>query len=113
MHGGEIFIPKIPSMKMTELAKALAPNLPHKIIGIRPGEKMHEVMITSNDSVVEFDDHYVITPTIQFAHKVNFTTNALGQKGKDIGIGFEYNSLNNAEWLTNDEFLDMVERSQR
>ncbi|MBP9562936.1 MAG: UDP-N-acetylglucosamine 4,6-dehydratase (inverting) [Acetoanaerobium sp.] len=111
MHGGEIFIPKIPSMKMTELAKALAPNLPHKIIGIRPGEKMHEVMITSNDSVVEFDDHYVITPTIQFAHKVNFTTNALGQKGKDIGIGFEYNSLNNAEWLTNDEFLDMVERS--
>jgi len=71
MHGGEIFIPKIPSMKMTELAKALAPNLPHKIIGIRPGEKMHEVMITENDTVVEFDDYYVITPTIQFAHQVD------------------------------------------
>lgn len=111
MHGGEIFIPKIPSMKMTELAKALAPNLPHKIIGIRPGEKMHEVMITSNDSVVEFDDHYVITPTIQFAHKVDFTTNALRQKGKDIGIGFEYDSLNNKEWLTTEQFLDMVKRS--
>jgi len=111
MHGGEIFIPKIPSMKMTDLAKALASNLPHKIIGIRPGEKMHEVMITENDHVVEFDDHYVITPTIQFNHLVDYTTNALGQKGKDIGIGFEYNSLNNTEWLTKEEFLEMVEKS--
>lgn len=111
MHGGEIFIPKIPSMKMTELAKALAPNLPHKIIGIRPGEKMHEVMITENDNVIEFDDHYVITPTIQFNHEVNYTINALGQKGKDIGIGFEYDSLNNKEWLTIEKFLDMVKRS--
>ena len=111
MHGGEIFIPKIPSMKMTDLATSLAPNLPQKVIGVRPGEKMHEAMIESNDSVIEFDDHYVITPTIQFAHEVNFESNALGQKGKDKGIGFEYNSLNNTQWLTNDEFLDMVERS--
>ena len=111
MHGGEIFIPKIPSMKMTDLAMALAPNLPRKIIGIRPGEKMHEVMITENDNVVEFDDHYVITPTIQFNHDVDYAVNALGQKGKDIGIGFEYDSLNNNEWLTNEQFLDMVKRS--
>ena len=111
MHGGEIFIPKIPSMKMTELAKSLAPNLPHKVIGIRPGEKMHEVMITANDTVIEFDDHYVITPTIVFSHLVDYTTNALGQKGKDIGIGFEYDSLNNTEWLTNSEFLDMVAKA--
>jgi len=111
MHGGEIFIPKIPSMKMTDLAKALAPNLPHKIIGIRPGEKMHEVMITENDTVVEFDDYYVITPTIQFSHKVSYETNALGQKGEEIGIGFEYNSLNNTEWLTKEEFLIMDKNS--
>ena len=111
MHGGEIFIPKIPSMKMTELAKALAPNLPHKIIGIRPGEKMHEVMITVNDSVVEFDDYYVITPTIQFAHKVDFTTNALGEKGKDVGIGFEYDSLNNKQWFSHEQFLEMVDKA--
>ena len=110
MHGGEIFIPKIPSMKMTELATSLA-TLPHKIIGIRPGEKMHEVMITSDDRVVEFDTYYVITPTIQFSHITNFTKNALGQQGKDIGIGFEYNSLNNTQWLTNKEFLEMVENS--
>jgi len=108
MHGGEIFIPKIPSMKMTELAKAMAPDLPHKIIGIRPGEKMHEVMITADDRVVEFDDYYVITPTIQFSHIVDFTKNALGQEGKDIGIGFEYNSGNNTEWLTREQFLEMA-----
>ncbi|MFA5461988.1 MAG: UDP-N-acetylglucosamine 4,6-dehydratase (inverting) [Sulfurimonas sp.] len=111
MHGGEIFIPKIPSMKMTDLAKSLAPNLSHKIIGIRPGEKMHEVMITADDRVVEFDSYYVITPTIQFNHISDFTKNALGQQGKDIGIGFEYNSLNNTQWLTNEQFLKMVENS--
>jgi len=111
MHGGEIFIPKIPSMKMTELAKSLAPKLPHKIIGIRPGEKLHEVMITADDRVIEYDDYYVIHPTIQFSHIVDYTKNALGEKGKDIGIGFEYNSLNNTQWFTNDEFLDMVENS--
>ena len=111
MHGGEIFIPKIPSMKITELAKALAPNLPHKIIGIRPGEKMHEVMITADDRVVEFDRYYTITPTIQFNHEVDYTINALGQKGKDIGIGFEYNSLNNTEWLTKEAFLEMDKKS--
>ena len=111
MHGGEIFIPKIASMKMTELAKSLAPNLPHKIIGIRAGEKMHEVMITADDRVVEFDNYYVITPTIQFNHHVEYTKNALGEEGKDIGIGFEYNSLNNTQWLTNEAFLEMVEKA--
>ena len=111
MHGGEIFIPKIPSMKMTELATSLAPQLPHKVIGIRPGEKMHEVMITADDRVVEFDSYYVIKPTIQFSHVVDFSKNALGEEGKDIGIGFEYNSLNNTQWLSNEEFLEMETNS--
>ena len=110
MHGGEIFIPKIPSMKMTELAISLAPRLPHKIIGIRPGEKLHEVMITADDRVVEFDSYYVITPTIQFSHITDFNKNALGEEGKDIGIGFEYNSLNNTEWFTNDKFLEILKK---
>ena len=86
----------------------MAPDLPHKVIGIRPGEKMHEVMITADDRVVEFDDYYVIKPTIQFSYTVDFTINALGQKGEDIGIGFEYNSGNNKEWLTNKQFLEMA-----
>lgn len=111
MYGGEIFIPKIPSMKMTDLATSLAPNLSHKIIGIRPGEKMHEVMITADDRVIEFDNYYVITPTIQFSYKSDFTKNALAEEGKDIGIGFEYNSLNNTQWLKNDDFLKMLKNS--
>jgi len=111
MYGGEIFIPKIPSMKITELAKAIAPDLSHKIIGIRAGEKMHEVMITADDRVIEFEDYYVITPTIQFSHIVDYKINALNQKGKDIGIGFEYNSLNNTQWLSNEIFLEKLANS--
>lgn len=112
MQGGEIFIPKIPSMYMTELARAMAPNLPHKIVGIRPGEKLHEIMCPSDDShlTLEFDDHFVICPTIQFAHKTNFTSNALNEKGFPVEQGFEYNSGNNTHWLTHNEFLEMVKK---
>ena len=110
MHGGEIFIPKIPSMKITELAKAMAPNLPQKIVGIRPGEKLHEIMCPADDShiTLEFDDHYVIKPTITFAFKVDYTQNRLGEKGKPVPQGFEYNSGNNSEWLNHKEFLEMA-----
>lgn len=110
MQGGEIFIPKIPSMTMPELAKAMAPDLPHKIIGIRPGEKIHEIMCPADDShlTLEFDDHFVICPTIQFTHKTEFTTNLIGETGTLVKQGFEYNSGNNTEWLTHGEFLEMV-----
>ena len=110
MYGGEIFIPKIPSMYMTELAKAMAPELPHKIIGIRPGEKLHEIMCPSDDShlTLEFDDHFVIQPTIQFSYISDFTVNRLGEKGKLVEQGFEYNSGNNSEWFTHEEFLEML-----
>ena len=110
MQGGEIFVPKIPSMNMTELAKALAPELPQKIIGIRAGEKIHEVMCPAGDShlTLVFDDHYVICPTIQFSHKSDFTKNTLGEKGKKVEEGFEYNSFTNTDWLTKEAFLKMV-----
>ncbi|CAA6825503.1 MAG: UDP-N-acetylglucosamine 4,6-dehydratase (EC [uncultured Sulfurovum sp.] len=112
MHGGEIFIPKIPSMFMTELAKAIAPNLPHKIIGIRPGEKLHEIMCPADDShlTLEFDKHFVICPSIQFAHKNDFTMSKIGEKGDFVERGFEYNSGNNKEWLSHDEVLKMIEK---
>jgi UDP-N-acetylglucosamine 4,6-dehydratase len=112
MQGGEIFIPKIPSMKIVDMAKALAPNLPHKIIGIRPGEKLHEIMCPSDDShlTIEFHDHYVIQPTIKFAGVRNFTTNAIKEKGTIVQQGFEYNSGNNTEWLTDKEFLELVKK---
>ena len=109
MYGGEIFIPKIPSMYMTELALAIAPNLPHKIIGIRPGEKLHEIMCPADDShlTLEFDDHFVIQPTIQFSHVSDFSENKLGEKGVPVEQGFEYNSGNNTEWLSHEELLEM------
>lgn len=111
MQGGEIFVPKIPSMKMTELAKAMAPQLSQKIIGIRPGEKLHEIMCPADDShlTLEFSDHYVICPTIQFAHKVDFSLNKLNERGEKVKLGFEYNSGNNVQWLSHPEFLKLAE----
>lgn len=111
MHGGEIFIPKIPSMYMTELAKALAPGIQLKIVGIRPGEKLHEIMCPSDDShlTLEFENHYVICPTIQFANKSDFTKSHLGELGQYVEQGFEYNSGNNADWLTDEAFLKMAD----
>ncbi len=103
MKGGEIFIPKLPSMKMVDLAKCLAPELDIKIIGIRPGEKLHEVMITRDDSIIEFNDHFVIKPTINFGFEADYTINELGKKGKEKE-GFEYSSGTNDWWLSCEEF---------
>ncbi len=110
MQGGEIFVPKIPSMKIIDLAKAMAPNLPNDIIGIRPGEKLHEIMCPADDShlTLEFDDHYVITPTIQFSSKRDYTKNILGEIGINVEQGFEYNSGKNSCWLTKDELLKTI-----
>ena len=105
MKGGEIFVPKLPSMKIVDLAKCLAPNLPHKIIGTRPGEKLHEVMITKDDRVVEFKDHYVIKPTITFNFKTNYLINGLGERGVEKER-FEYSSGNNNWWLNCEEFKE-------
>lgn len=113
MHGGELFIPKIPSMKITDLAATLAPNLPIKLIGIRPGEKLHEIMISADDALhsLEFDDHYVITPSIRFYDKeADFAINKLGQKGNSIKSGFEYRSDNNTQWLNQQSLKEMIER---
>ena len=105
MQGGEIFVPKIPSMKVIDLAKALCPECKLTEIGIRPGEKMHEVMITKDDRCVEFEDHYVIKPTINFSFNADYTQNMIGEKGKEQGYGFEYSSGTNDWWLTREEFL--------
>ncbi|HLB43541.1 MAG TPA: UDP-N-acetylglucosamine 4,6-dehydratase (inverting) [Gammaproteobacteria bacterium] len=101
MHGGEIFVPKIPSMKIVDLARTLSAHASHKIIGMRPGEKLHEVMCPESDShlVLEFADHYLIQPTIQFAHEVEFTINCIGEVGKPVWQGFEYNSSTNTHKL--------------
>ncbi|CDN15860.1 UDP-N-acetylglucosamine 4,6-dehydratase [Richelia intracellularis] len=110
MYGGEIFVPKIPSMKITDLAEALAPGVPTRIIGIRPGEKLHEVMCPGESShlTLEFADHYVIAPTIEYNHRADYTCNALDEKGAPVSDGFEYSSDKNTEWLKGFELLDML-----
>ena len=103
MHGGEIFVPKIPSVRIVDLATAMAPELGHKVIGIRPGEKLHEVMCPADDShlTLEFDDHYVISPTISFTTRNNdFSTNRLGEAGRAVAQGFEYHSGTNPEFMS-------------
>lgn len=107
MHGGEIFVPKIPSVKVVDLARAMAPNLPHRIIGIRPGEKLHEIMCPSDDShlTLEFVDHFVIQPTIQLSGYVDFTVSKLGEAGQPVEQGFEYHSGKNAHFLGIEEIL--------
>ena len=102
MHGGEIFVPKIPSVRVTDLASAMAPELKQHCVGIRPGEKLHEVMCPADDShlTIEFDDHYVIQPTITFASRdVDFSRNALGETGQPVSQGFEYSSGANEHFL--------------
>lgn len=107
MHGGEIFVPRIPSVNVVDLATAMAPGLPHCIIGIRPGEKLHEIMCPADEShlTLEFADHFVIRPTIQFVGHVDFTVNKLGEVGRPVPNGFEYNSGTNSHFLSVDEII--------
>jgi UDP-N-acetylglucosamine 4,6-dehydratase len=113
MYGGEIYVPKIPSMRVVDIALAMAPNLPMKVIGIRPGEKLHEVMCPSDDShrTVEFDDHFVIMPTIKFTDSdVDYLSNPLGEHGRAVAEGFEYSSDKNDIWLGVSDMLKLIER---
>ncbi len=112
MQGGELFVPKIPSARMVDLAHAMAPDLPHRIIGIRPGEKLHELMVPRDDSrlTLEFADHYVIRPSISFvAVEQDHTTNALGETGVPVVEGFKYSSDNNPWFLSVDEIRQLVQ----
>jgi len=95
MKGGEIFVPKIPSMKITDLADAIAPNIKRKIIGTRPGEKLHEVLLTAEESthIKEFDDCFIVEPEFSFWNKENH------KDGKKLSQGFIYSSDNNSQWL--------------
>ena len=98
--GGEIFIPKIPSYKIMDVAQAIAPNCKTEIVGIRPGEKLHEEMITATDSLMTIDlgKYYVITPSVTLTHSYQEYINH--HKAKPVPVGFEYNSNNNEQWET-------------
>jgi UDP-N-acetylglucosamine 4,6-dehydratase/5-epimerase len=107
MHGGEIFVPRIPSVKIVDLATAISPQMKQKVIGIRPGEKLHEVMCPADDShlTLEFAGHYVIKPTIRFLGYVDFAVNGLGERGKPVEQGFEYHSGRNTHFLNLEEIV--------
>lgn len=110
MQGGEIFVPKIPSVRIVDVAKAMAPDLPITHIGIRPGEKLHETMCPRDDShiTLEFDDHFVIKPTINFFNvEMDYTKNRIGESGKPVPQGFRYNSGNNPHFLSIEEIKSL------
>ena len=104
MKGGEIFVPKIPSMKITDLAEAIAPEAKWKNIGIRGGEKLHEILLTEDEArhTKEFDSYFVIEPEHPFWNKENFNG------GKALPEGFRYTSDNNDKWHTKSELLDII-----
>ena len=106
MHGGEIFVPKIPSALIPDLATAIAPNLPHRTVGIRPGEKLHEIMVSIEDarSTYEFDTYFKILPQI---HQWSTDPLRIGN-GKPCPDGFAYSSDTNKEWMQPDELTAWV-----
>ena len=115
MKGGEIFVPKIPSVKITDLAKSLILDIQLKEVGIRPGEKLHEIMCPEDDShlTIEFGDHYVMKPAIDFhAGNYNYNDNSLGEKGVNVKQGFVYSSGNNAHFLSIDELMAINDKIQ-
>ncbi len=105
MHGGELFVPKIPSMNIMDLANAIAPECKHEIVGIRPGEKLHEVMVPEDDArnTVELDDRYVILPHFDYSWLEPY------RAMKRCPEGFRYSSESNDKWLSRDQLVDMLE----
>lgn len=108
MKGGEIFVPKIPSVRIVDLAQAMAPLIPVQIVGVRPGEKLHEVMCPADYAhlTLEYEDHYVLIPAITFNTRSNdFRANELGERGKAVQENFEYSSNQNPIFLSIDEII--------
>ncbi|MGH8616805.1 MAG: UDP-N-acetylglucosamine 4,6-dehydratase (inverting) [Burkholderiales bacterium] len=107
MQGGEIFVPKIPSMNIMDVAKVVAPECRTEVIGIRPGEKLHEIMITPDDAynVVEFDDHYVIEPASSWWNSAQYLRET---GGKRVPEGFQYSSDRNDWWYQPDELAALL-----
>ncbi len=115
MKGGEIFVPKIPSVTMTDLAQAISPGIKMKEIGIRPGEKLHEKMCPKDDSyrTIEFDDHYVISPAINFHDgNINFIMNNLAEQGKPVEQGFSYDSGTNKWFLNIEQTIELLKEAK-
>ena len=110
MWGGELFVPKIPSYRIMDVAEAIAPNCKHEIVGIRPGEKLHEEMITQTDSLntVEFKDYFVILPSTPLWDIEKFINDSSPHQGKKLDYGFAYNSGENHEFLSVEKLKQLI-----
>jgi FlaA1/EpsC-like NDP-sugar epimerase len=110
MTGGEIYVKKIPSMKVVDIARSVAPDAKHEFVGIRPGEKLHEQMIGTEDSyfTYEYPEYYKILPAI---HEWDKDVNRI-KDGVKVNEGFSYNSLNNEEWMTDSQLKSWIENNQ-
>jgi len=105
MHGGEIFVPKIPSMRLVDLAEAIAPGCAVDYIGIRPGEKLHEVLLSEDEArnSIELDEMYIIQPSHPWWKKGNWV------QGRELAPGFRYSSDGNEDWLTHEQLQQLIE----
>jgi UDP-N-acetylglucosamine 4,6-dehydratase len=111
MWGGETFIPRIPSATIGAIAEAVAPSMPHKVVGIRPGEKLHEVLCLPDTAwqTVEYDRHYVIKPSFKFNRiDVDYMTAANGETGRPVDSEFSYNSRDNHDFVSADALRDII-----
>ncbi|MDP1835636.1 MAG: UDP-N-acetylglucosamine 4,6-dehydratase (inverting) [Chlamydiales bacterium] len=106
MRGGEIFVPKIASMRLVDLAEAIAPGIPHNICGIRPGEKIHETLIGVEDGrqTLEFHDHYVILPQVMISQWQAYPNT----EGQPMPDGFSYTSDANTQWLNPEQLREII-----
>ncbi|MDX1435244.1 MAG: UDP-N-acetylglucosamine 4,6-dehydratase (inverting) [Anaerolineales bacterium] len=109
MQGGEVFVPKIPSMKITDLASAIAPEAELEVVGIRPGEKLHEILISEDEAraAVEMEDMYVVQPTSELADELWFG-HYWQEKGRKLDDGFRYASNTNSDWLSIDQIREIL-----
>lgn len=109
MRGGEVFVPKIPSMKMSDFITAIAPECRQEIVGIRPGEKLHETMVPIDEArnTMEYENHFVIEPVFEWWSKRRSIIP--GDAGKPVPAGFSYRSDNNTRWLTADELKALLQ----
>ena len=114
MCGGELYVPKIPSYRILDVAEAVAPDCKYEFVGIRPGEKLHEEMITQSDAMnsIEFEDYYVIVPSIRIWSKKKFISKSNFSEGKNCKEGFSYNSSTNHHFLSVNELIKLIKESE-
>ena len=112
MSGGEVFIPKLPSVKVTDIADAIIPGVKYEIVGVRPGEKLHETMVPEEEgrNCVDLGDYYIILPTHNWWN-MRALNDHVAKDGKCMGPAFEYSSNSNDEWLSNETLLELIASS--